>query len=414
MWPAPSVNARIPPVPILKPNGEPDLDEDGKPLKMKASVWLDRHKPVEHMTWSPADQRIIKDRMPTLEGGWVKRRGATTFNLYIPPVVEPGDPREAQQWIDHVHLVYPDEAEHIIDWFAHRVQRRGEKINHALVLGGAQGIGKDSLIVPVVYAVGHWNCQEVSPSQVMGRFNGYVKSTILRVSEARDLGDADRIKFYEHLKTLEAAPPEFLRVDEKNLREYPVLNCCGVVITTNHKTDGIYLPADDRRHYVAWSDLTKEDFTRDYWNRLHAYYEREGNRAVAAYLRQRDISNFDPKAPPTKTAAFWAIVDANRAPEEAELADILDVMEWPPALTLKQLQDNADKTNRDMAEWLRELRNRRAIPLRLEKCGYTQVRNATASDGLWKVLGKRQAIYVKGELSPRDRSQAANNLLAKR
>jgi len=39
-----------------------------------------------------------------------------------------------------------------------------------------------------------------------------------------------------------------------------VLNVCGVVITTNHKTDGIYLPADDRRHYVAWSDLAKEDF----------------------------------------------------------------------------------------------------------------------------------------------------------
>jgi hypothetical protein len=27
-----------------------------------------------------------------------------------------------------------------------------------------------------------------------------------------------------------------------------------VIITTNHKTDGIYLEPDDRRHYVAWSD----------------------------------------------------------------------------------------------------------------------------------------------------------------
>jgi len=33
-----------------------------------------------------------------------------------------------------------------------------------------------------------------------------------------------------------------------------------VIITTNHKTDGIYLPADDRRHMVAWSNLTKDDF----------------------------------------------------------------------------------------------------------------------------------------------------------
>jgi hypothetical protein len=31
----------------------------------------------------------------------------------------------------------------------------------------------------------------VSPQQILGRFNGFVKSVILRVSEARDLGDID-------------------------------------------------------------------------------------------------------------------------------------------------------------------------------------------------------------------------------
>ena len=85
---------------------------------------------------------------------------------------------------------------------------------------------------------------------------------ILRVSEARDLGDTDRFAFYDHMKSYTAAPPEVLRVDEKHLREHSVVNCVGVVITTNHKTDGIYLPADDRRHFVAWSDLKKEDFSR--------------------------------------------------------------------------------------------------------------------------------------------------------
>ena len=85
---------------------------------------------------------------------------------------------------------------------------------------------------------------------------------ILRVSEARDLGDVNRYEFYDHMKAYTAAPPDVLRVDEKNLREYSVFNCCGVIITTNHKTDGIYLPADDRRHFVAWCDLDKEDFDR--------------------------------------------------------------------------------------------------------------------------------------------------------
>ena len=83
---------------------------------------------------------------------------------------------------------------------------------------------------------------------------------ILRVNEARDLGDVDRFKFYDHTKIYTASPPDVLRVDEKNLREHYVFNVLGFLITTNHKTDGIYLPADDRRHYVAWSDHTKEEF----------------------------------------------------------------------------------------------------------------------------------------------------------
>ena len=56
------------------------------------------------------------------------------------------------------------------------------------------------------------------------------------------------------LTFLERAPPDVLRVNEKFLREYYIFNVIGFIITTNHRTDGIYLPADDRRHYVAWSE----------------------------------------------------------------------------------------------------------------------------------------------------------------
>jgi hypothetical protein len=68
-----------------------------------------------------------------------------------------------------------------------------------------------------------------------GRFNGFLKSVILRVSDARDLGDINRFAFYDHMKVYTAAPPDVLRVDEKHAREYSVLNVCAVVITTTTK-----------------------------------------------------------------------------------------------------------------------------------------------------------------------------------
>jgi hypothetical protein len=394
MWPASSVNSRISPI------------ADGKKT-LPANAWLDQHRPVEQMTWAPGLPMLIHNQLIS-DGGWISRNGVRCFNLYRPPTLDSGDPRQAGRWLEHVSRVFGDDAPHVIAWLAHRVQHPHEKVNHALVLGGGQGIGKDTLLEPVKHAVGPWNFAEVSPHHMLGRFNGFLKSVILRVSEARDLGDINRFQFYDHMKTYTASPPDVLRVDEKNLREYSVPNCCGVIITTNHKADGIYLPADDRRHYVAWSDLAKEDFAADYWKKLWSWYANGGNRHVAAFLADLDNSKFDPKAPPPKTPAFWDIVDANRSPEDAELADVIDRIGKPDAITILRIADAADPS---LSQWITDRKNRRAIPHRLEQCSYVPVRNESADDGLWKLNGKRQVIYAKSALSISDRFGAAKDLV---
>ena len=399
LWPAASINARIPPV---LPAGAGAKD---KPVP--ASTWLDQNRPVEQMTWAPGLPALICDRLIS-EGGWIEREGCRCFNLYRPPAIEPGNATEADPWLDHARKVFGDDADHILRWLAHRVQRPADKINHALVLGGGQGIGKDTLLAPVKAAVGPWNFHEVSPQHMLARFNGFLRSVVLRVSEARDLGDVNRFQFYDHLKAYTAAPPDVLRCDEKHLREYSVLNCCGVIITTNHKADGIYLPPDDRRHFVAWSDLSKQDFVPSYWNTLWGWYARGGDRHVAAYLAELDIASFDSKAPPPKTPAFWDIVDANRAPEDAELADVLDKLDNPDATTLTQI---ANAATGDFEAWIRERKNRRVIPYRFERCGYVPVRNDAAEDGLWKIGGTRQVVYARSTLSLRDRLRAASSLV---
>ena len=86
-----------------------------------------------------------------------------------------GDASKADPWLKHVHKIYPDDADHIIKWLAHRVQRPQEKINHGLVMGGEQGIGKDTLLEPVKQAVGPWNFREVIPANLLGRFNSFAQ-----------------------------------------------------------------------------------------------------------------------------------------------------------------------------------------------------------------------------------------------
>jgi len=423
LWPADSVNECFPAV-------EVGVDAVGKPIKVKPSVYLARTRPVEQMTWLPSpphEPPVIRDLLIN-EGGWSQHPGATVFNLYLPPPLQKGNPNDVEPWLNHIRKIYPEDANHIIRWFAHRVQKPWEKINHALVLGGPPRIGKDTMIEPVKRAIGAWNFKEASPTQVMGQFNDFLKGVILRINETRDLGDSDRYTFYEHMKPIIAAPPDVLRMNEKHIPAHPVFNVVGVIETTNYKSDGMYLPANDGRHYVAWSEITRDDFPEKYFNDLWMWLDKDGAANIAAYLAQPDLlKRFDPKAPPPKTPAFWEIVSSYTVPEQAELQDILDKLdqintregpqfpppqfvdgqqippyEGPRIVTLKRIiQKTWDsyKQPTGIGAWLQDRRNSRTIPHRMEACGYVPVRNdADKRDGQWKINGTRQTVYGKSEI----------------
>ena len=179
-----------------------------------------------------------------------------------------------------------------------------------------------------------------------------------------------------------------------------------MIITTNYKTGGIYLPADDRRHYIAWSDCARDQFPEKYWKEFWRWYEAGGGIGhVAAYLASVDLSEWNAKEPPRKTPAFWAIVNSSLAPEDGPLADAIDKLGAPDALTLHDIVGTTD--DQELASFLKERKSSRRIPQRLEAAGYVSVCNPGPKDGLWVIDGKRQAIYGKVIISAHDRMLAA-------
>src|SRR5262249_26028161 len=113
---------------------------------------------------------------------------------------------------------------------------------------------------------------------------------------------------------------------------------------------------------------------------------------------------------PPKTAAFWDIVNVARVPEDAELADLLDKLGPPNAVTVADLIVAATG---EITEWLANRKNRRALPHRLERCGYVSVRNPFTKEGLWTIKGVRQVIYARTALSPERRMTAAKERAAR-
>jgi hypothetical protein len=224
------------------------------------------------------------------------------------------------------------------------------------------------------------------------------------------------------MKRYLAVPPETLRCNEKNIREHYILNCMGVIITTNHLTDGIYLPAEDRRHYVAWSDAQQDMWSKEDWTNFWNWYDKGGDSHVAAYLRAFDLSDFNSKAPPPKTAAFWSIVNANRTTEEGELADVLDQLskkpeDWkkgdpiprPDVVTFEMILGETSPFSQ-LYSMFKEARNRKAANHKLEECGYRAVDNPAAKDGYWRINDRRQVVYAKVELPLGKQREAAEVL----
>jgi hypothetical protein len=400
LFPAPSVDGNLRGVPT--------------PDNVRPTVWLDKNRAAHQMTWDPNKPEVVEDQV-VADGGWIESPGRRVFNMFRPALPIVGDPTQAGRWLDHLKRLFPEEWEHILKWLAHRVQRPGVKINHALVLGGKMGIGKDTLLEPVKEAVGRWNWTEITPQQMMGRFNGFVQSVVVRVNEARDLGDIDKFKFYDGSKQYIAAPPDVIRVDEKHRKEFPVINVAGIILTTNHKTAGLYLPADDRRHFVAWSPLSKEDFDEVYWNDLWGWLGEDGSGHVGAYLASIDLSDFDPKAPPPKTETFYAIVDAGQGSEDGDVDDILDDMSRPDAVTMDEvLQAQAFNPLGELTGGDTDLRgpkgSRKFLHV-MERAGYSPVRNPDNTRGRWPVGEKRLQVFGRNDLALGKRLDACRQLL---
>ena len=242
--------------------------------------------------------------------GWQDVPDSTTMNTYQPATITLGDPAQAAPWLAQCSRLYKEHWHHMVSYFSFLRQHPGVKINHGILMGGNPGVGKDSILKGVESAIGSQNLKEVSPAGIFGDFTPWTKCILLRVNEVHDLGDnghgsINRTAFYERMKIVLAAPPDTLTFNDKHVKSYPVRNCCGVVLTSNHEVGAMYVPDDDRRIFAVWSDAERPEYTDEQWI---AYWDsfdgvnscqgqQPGREHVAALLQTWELSRTSNRRP---------------------------------------------------------------------------------------------------------------------
>lgn len=382
---------------------------------------------VEGSTWWPGQPKFIENAIVTARGV-IHTKGAVSYNTYVAPDLSRlRTDRNPDRWIEHIKFLFPDpvEHEHFFNFAAHMVQRADEKVNHGIVIAGAQGIGKDTALLPLRRAVGEWNTAEISPDDIASPYNPYIKSVMLVINEVRPHDEDHKASnFYNQLKPLLAAPPEMLGMNVKYQNTIYVRNLCHVILTTNDPLT-MYIPNEDRRLFVMWSPVPDPKktpiFAPGYFDEMHSWMEDGGADSVAKWLANRDIMQFNPGSPPPMTAGKLAIIGSTHEVRRSAVDDVFELYterflnsKMPDVVFAKDLIDfvTHDAFFDDKERILKTL-TAKSFHFKMDERGYVMVKNPYASE--WR-SGKfrSRAAFVRKEVAAGDRLEAISAELEKR
>jgi hypothetical protein len=361
-------------------------------------MMLDLTHPVHALSWAPGlpERFQMRDMDVTDESAadsWV-------YNRYKRPRV-PRLAGDISPWLSLLAKLFnPADCEHIVRYMADAVQNPGRKCNHALVMGSeVHGIGKDTLLVPLRWAVGERNFSAIKPKELLIDNNAWTASVVVQISESRNLGDdggrISKFEMYESTKDLCAAPPATLSCVDKWIPRHQVKNVLRLFITTNHGIDGVYLPPQDRRHYCAWSDAVA--MSEEESKALYAWYATGGEEMVAHYLTHLDLSSWNPGAPPPKTEWWHRLVLEGNQHDENPLADAIEKLGNPEWLTAEGL---AKEGGPAVASWFADSRNRKNTSRMLGALGYRRISNPGDKRGRYSFSKEQRIVYARVSVNP--------------
>lgn len=204
------------------------------------------------------------------------------------------------------HLVNQDEEirDWILDWAAYPLQNPGAKMPTAIVMHGDEGSGKNLFWEIVSDLYGEYS-SVVGQAQLESKFNDYLSKKMFIIGD-EVLSRQEMRHLKGQLKAMISG--KTLQIETKGQPVRTEVNHVNLVFLSNELQPNA-LDASDRRHLVVWTPPKKD---QAYYQAVADCANTGGREAFYAYLLARDLSAFDPYAPPPMTAAKTDLIDLGR------------------------------------------------------------------------------------------------------
>jgi len=232
--------------------------------------------------------------------------GPECINLFggFEMVPMPGNPGPIIDLLDH--LCDQDEVvrDWILDWIAYPLQNPGAKMPTSVIMHGDEGSGKN-LFWEIVQAIYGEYGSVVGQDQLESKFNDYLSKKLFIIGD-EVLSRQEMRHLKGKLKAMISG--KTLQIETKMMPVRPEANHVNLVFLSNELQPNA-LDASDRRHCVVWTPPKRE---RPYYQAIYECAEAGGREAFYAEMLARDLSQFDPFAPPPMTKAKTDLIDLGR------------------------------------------------------------------------------------------------------
>lgn len=259
-----------------------------------------KRKQVDTVTFRPGFDCVTSDP----DG----KQAANTWR----PIDRSGPTGDPLLFLNHVFYLFGAEAPRFLDWLAHIEQKPGELPHTGWVhISPLQGTGRNWLASVLCRL---WKGYVAASFDLSGTltsgFNGSLSQKLLAVVDEINEGVSDRRwESAEKLKSL--VTEEHRRINPKYGHQRLEYNACRWLIFSNH-TSALPLTERDRRFNIVRNDLPPMPAT--YYSKLYtAIDEPTFIAGVALFLKNRDISAFNPGAHPVLSEVKREMVAASRS-----------------------------------------------------------------------------------------------------
>lgn len=262
-------------------------------------------KPCTHL-WMDSDRRRSYNGLcfrpqEAAPPGWYNLWRGFAYSP-LPEDENPGAAAKASvdAWLEHLreNVCHKDAALYrwVVGYFAHLVQKPGEKPLVALVFRGAKGVGKSAPVERVGALLGNHFLVASNRRYLIGNFNGHMENLLLFcLEEAFWSGDKQAEGQLKDLIT-----GSKINVEHKGKEPYHVDNRLRVVIIGNE--DWLVPATHDERRYAVLDVGNARKQDRDFFHDMRVGMEAGGYRYLLRYLLDYDLTGIDVNAAPQTQA----------------------------------------------------------------------------------------------------------------